>query len=322
MKKIVDLSKKYDAVQNIMPNVNEKTLIEAYWIQPDSAIKMLYGENLEENIQKLLCRMKEFSYYPQSRPVYSESNSDERDSKLEFGAFEDEIVADVFRKILEAIYSVKGCLSISPEFTKMELMVCSKHKRIPSLWPCAINLSKPMDNAENGRLTAFLQENIADRNFMRYIKRFLSSGIAESGNMLEADSKALLSSILIKIYCYHMLKEWLISKKAEISCRMCFCIAGNKFLFLFSDLCDESRIRSMLLREQSKLEPIVVRRTGYRFERLKEPSQKRNLRKIRRPVMRMHISNQKGGLPDILSEREIEKQAVKLIERKKKERNV
>ena len=66
---IAGLVERYGRVQSLMKYVNSDTLKESYSKQPkgkavgvDGITKEQYGENLEENIESLLVRMKKFSY--------------------------------------------------------------------------------------------------------------------------------------------------------------------------------------------------------------------------------------------------------------------
>ena len=68
---IASLVERYGRVQSLMKYVNSDTLKESYNKQPkgkavgvDGITKEQYGENLEENIESLLVRMKKFSYKP------------------------------------------------------------------------------------------------------------------------------------------------------------------------------------------------------------------------------------------------------------------
>ena len=68
---IASLVERYGRVQSLMKYVNSDTLKESYSKQPkgkavgvDGITKEQYGENLEENIESLLVRMKKFSYKP------------------------------------------------------------------------------------------------------------------------------------------------------------------------------------------------------------------------------------------------------------------
>ena len=65
---IASLVERYGRVQSLMKYANSDTLKESYNKQPkgkavgvDGITKEQYGENLEENIESLLVRMKKFS---------------------------------------------------------------------------------------------------------------------------------------------------------------------------------------------------------------------------------------------------------------------
>lgn len=280
---IAKLARGHKRVQSIMPYVNMETLADSFKKQPDSVEKERYGDNLETNIKELYRRMKAFSYFPQR--INGNLKMGNMGAKKEFKIFEDNLVADVFKEILEALYSVKGSMSILPKYKESGSTAYLHSQRIPLPRYYTIGVNRSLNDADKEMLIAFLEENIADRSFMRYVNRFLQSGILECGNMLEEDSREQLSSTLIKIFCYCILREWLTLKRIEIRNSLYFSINGDNFLFVFSDRSDESRIKSMMLRERSKLGSITICPMAYRFVEM-----------TRRPVKRTAVSDYKFAL--------------------------
>ena len=71
----------------------------------DGVTKETYGENLSENLDDLLKRMKQFSYrpYPVRRAYIPKGNGKMRG--LGIPSFEDKVVQGVFKEILEGIYT-------------------------------------------------------------------------------------------------------------------------------------------------------------------------------------------------------------------------
>ncbi len=68
---IAELAAKYGRVQSLMRYVNKEALAKSYSCQlrgkavgVDGVTKETYGENLNENLDDLLKRMKQFSYKP------------------------------------------------------------------------------------------------------------------------------------------------------------------------------------------------------------------------------------------------------------------
>lgn len=241
------LAQQYPKIQSLMRYVNKETLLEAYEKQPNSNMKHRYGNRVDENINVLLRRMKQSSYFPQSQHGYSKLSSDEWNLKHEFKVFEDKIVADVLKKILMSIYEVKGCVTFSSGLNEPKVTVNSRHRRLLLPILCEINLSGPISNADKEELITFLGENIADRKFMQFIKRFLHSGILKRGNISEKDSRDLLASMLLRIFIYHSLRDRLISGRTEVGCKMKLWVRKGIYIFATQDSGDLFRLEQMLL---------------------------------------------------------------------------
>lgn len=65
------------------------------------------------------------------------------------------------------------------------------------------------DNIDQSWLIKFLENDIEDRNFIRYIVRFLKAGIMEEGKIIESDKGTpqggLISPILANVYLHYVL---------------------------------------------------------------------------------------------------------------------
>ena len=68
------------------------------------------------------------------------------------------------------------------------------------------------DNVNHEWMIKFLEHDIEDKNFIRYIKRFLRSGIMEEGKFIESDKGTpqggLISPILANVYLHYVLDLW------------------------------------------------------------------------------------------------------------------
>ena len=71
---------------------------------------------------------------------------------------------------------------------------------------------RPLGILDQRWLMKFLEHDIADKNFLRYISRFLKSGIVENGAILESDKGTpqggQISPILANVYLHYVLDLW------------------------------------------------------------------------------------------------------------------
>ena len=252
---ILNFARRYDKVQNIMPYINVETLKECYAEQPNTDVKKRFGEELETNIEELLCQMKAFSYYPQKNTGNRES------SKHEFGFFKDAIVQYDFAEFLEQIYAVKNSVILSPRNRRLQ-NVGEKIVFYPYMWQAKIHVMEE-ESIDHIKLIAFLEQYIADKNFMRYIKLFLDSGIMENPIQSDAElaSDRTLTSILMKIYCYHILMEWLCSKADNLHGKVYLCCHEEYFCFRAYNMRDLLKICNGLIDDQGQTGLQIVSNT-------------------------------------------------------------
>ena len=110
--KIAIQLQKHKTVQGIMKYVNQESLIEQHKKQEkskatgiDGISKIDYEENLNENIDGLIKRMKAMSYVPQDvKRVYIPKTGSKELRPLGIPAYEDRLVQGAMAEVLNEIY--------------------------------------------------------------------------------------------------------------------------------------------------------------------------------------------------------------------------
>lgn len=67
------------------------------------------------------------------------------------------------------------------------------------------------DNVDHGWLMKFLEHDIADRNFLRYIVRFLKAGVMVDGRLEDTSvgtPQGSISPVLANVYLHYVLDLW------------------------------------------------------------------------------------------------------------------
>ena len=155
--------------------VNEETLRAAYKKQPDSDVKQMYGEHLNENISELWRRMKASTYFPQSRDRIRMINTEKDGEKYIFRAFEDRLVQYCFKEILDEIFKPKIQRKIT-DLKKKDSTMKSRKLVIIAETVIEVDVAQVLRKIDQKSLVDFLKQSVADKVFIKYSERFLRSG--------------------------------------------------------------------------------------------------------------------------------------------------
>ncbi len=204
----------------------------------DGVTKEKYGTNLEENLRELSGKLKRMGYIPQPKwRTYVPKPGSDKLRPLGISCFEDKIVEEAVKRVLEPIYETEFENSSYGYRPGRDPLDCVRSLGA-TIQQCKVSyvveadIRGFFDHVNHEWLIKFLSRRIGDKRIVRLIRRMLKSGIMEKGLVRASEEGtpqgSIISPLLSNIYLHYVLDQWF-SQRVIRGCK------GEAYYFRFAD---------------------------------------------------------------------------------------
>lgn len=222
----------------------------------DGVTKEQYGQALEVNLQDLHARLKAKRYRHQPIRRVHIPKAQGKTRPIGISAFEDKVVQDAVREVLEAIYE-QDFLGCSYGFRPGR----SAHDAVRTLeqsvhrgevrWIFEADIVSFFDSLDRTELKKMLEVRVADGSLLRLIEKCLHVGVLDGGAVVEPElgtvQGSVLSPLLGNIYLHYVLDRWFATEvKPRLRGKTTLIRYCDDFIIGFEREDDARRVRVVL----------------------------------------------------------------------------
>jgi RNA-directed DNA polymerase len=233
-------------------------------IGADGINKIVYGENLQENVEELVAQMKRMAYRPGPvrQVLIPKEGKLGATRPLGISNFADKLVQKRMQEILESIYEPiflscsygfrpnRGCHDAIKDLRRH-----LDQNEVESI--IDVDLANYFGMINHQLAEEILRKKIKDTKFLRYIKRMFKSGVLSDGELMISEEGVVQGSccspIIANIFAHYVIDTWIEDTVKPLS-------AGKVEAFRYADdavICcqyasDAKRIKEVLRKRLAK----------------------------------------------------------------------
>jgi RNA-directed DNA polymerase len=222
----------------------------------DGVTKEQYGQALEVNLQDLQARLKAQRYRHQPIRRVHIPKAQGKTRPIGISTFEDKVVQDAVREVLEAIYEQDflGCSygfrpgrSAHDAVRTLEQIVHRGEVR----WIFEADIVSFFDSLDRTELKKMLEVRVADGSLLRLIGKCLHVGVLDGEAVVEPElgtvQGSVLSPLLGNIYLHYVLDRWFATEvKPRLQGKTTLIRYCDDFIIGFEREEDARRVRVVL----------------------------------------------------------------------------